>query len=220
MTDPSNRDADADSPKPARLETSIDGVTVRKEPDLHDGKAVAVRLTLNSTRDDRCVVRVEDALPETLCDNPVEFHPRYDPKNWIQADGAVVYEAPLQPAEKRITVYGVGIDDPAQLERFSAAPTVEVTVPEAPSLLEGERGPADLAADDPFDYSPASPPGETADTGVAEGLLPAADSNGTDPLSSATDGAPADTDAESPVIDGPPGTPASVTSRARSRCLV
>lgn len=106
---------------------SHEGIAVRKVATMHGESAVAVYFTIRSIREDRCTVRIADALAEPLRDNEVEFHPKYDPVNWTRVDGTVVYSSSVPPDANRTTVYGVVVDDPSQLEHFSAEPAVEVT---------------------------------------------------------------------------------------------
>lgn len=114
-----------------------DGVAVRKTANPHGEDAVAVYFTLQSFRDGRCTVRIADAIPEPLREHTVEFHPRYDPVNWTRADGAVVYAATLSPDANRTTVYGVAVDDLAQVELFAAEPAVEVFEDDTPEEFGG-----------------------------------------------------------------------------------
>lgn len=123
----------ADAPSghtPARevvARANHEGISVRKVATMHGAEAVAVYFSIRSNRDDRCTVRIADAIPEPLRGNEVEFHPKYDPVNWTLADGTAVYAAKIPPDSSRTSVYGIVIDDPGQLELFAAEPSVEIT---------------------------------------------------------------------------------------------
>lgn len=135
-----NTDLGADEePARAPLRVSAEGVNVRKIASTRGEDAVVVDLTLRSGRNDTCRVRIEDAVPDPLQDNPVEFHPRYDPANWTHDADSVVYEAPIGPGVVRRTVYGVVVDDPSQLDLFMTPPAVEITEVSA-SATEGPTG--------------------------------------------------------------------------------
>lgn len=117
------------------------GIAVRKVATPHRSEAVAVYFNIRSNRDDRCTVRIADAIPQSLRGNDVEFHPRYDPANWNRADGTVLYTSTILPDADRTTVYGVVVDDQDQLDLFSAEPAVEVEANgAADSTADGSDG--------------------------------------------------------------------------------
>jgi hypothetical protein len=140
-------------------------VTVKKVATLHGEGAVAVYLTIHSSRAERCTVTVTDSFPAALRGQEVEFHPNYDPVNWSRGDGGVVYSTTLTPDEDRTTVYGVTIDDPAQLEQFDAEPAVEVIANRRPRESTDAEDAADVTDDDAFDFGP---PGGDSDDGATE----------------------------------------------------
>jgi hypothetical protein len=127
MTESTDRPADSPAAREVVARANHGGIAVRKVATMHGTEAVAVYFSIRSIRDDRCTVRIADAIPEPLRGNEVEFHPKYDPVNWTLSDGTVVYAAMIPPDANRTTVYGILVDDPSQLELFSAEPAVEVT---------------------------------------------------------------------------------------------
>lgn len=127
MTESTDRPSDSPAAREVVARASHDGIAVRKVATMHGAEAVAVYFSIRSIRDDRCTVRIADAIPEALRGNEVEFHPKYDPVNWTESDGTVVYAAMIPPDANRTTVYGILVDDSSQLELFSAEPAVEVT---------------------------------------------------------------------------------------------
>lgn len=153
-------DLDADEePSRAPIRVSADGVFIRKIPSGRGENAVVVDLTLRSSRDDTCRVRIEDPIPEPLRGNPIEFHPRYDPANWTEAGDTVVYEAPIGPGVVRRTVYGVVVDDLGQVDLFRTPPAVE--------LREVDDEPAvEANGDESFEFGPDDGSG-AADSGSA-----------------------------------------------------
>lgn len=141
MTESTDHPADSPAAHEVVARTSRDGIAVRKVATMHDSEAVAVYFNLRSNRDDRCTVRITDAIPEPLRGKEIEFHPEYDPVHWSQADGTVVYAAAVPPDADRTTVYGVLVDDQSQLDLFSAEPAVEVDANEtADSTPNGSDG--------------------------------------------------------------------------------
>lgn len=132
MTEPADPDAAAESPPEVTAGVTVNGIAVEKVVSMYKGVAAAVSLTIRSNRDEPCRVRVVEALPERLSDADVEFHPNYDPENWTRANELVVYEREIDPRVEVNTVYGVAIDDPTQLELFSADPAIK--------LLDGGAG--------------------------------------------------------------------------------
>lgn len=127
MTESTDRPSDSPASREVMARASQDGIAVRKVATMHGSEAVAIYFTIRSIREDRCTVRIADALPEPLRENEVEFHPKYDPVNWTRTEGTVVYAATVPPDANRTTVYGVVVEDPDQLQLFSATPAVEVT---------------------------------------------------------------------------------------------
>lgn len=164
MTDIPENAADRPTQQ-APVRVTSDGVNVRKIASRHRNDAVAVDLTILSNRDDRCVVRIEDTVPEAVRDEPLEFHPRYDPENWSDEGDSVVYEAPIGPGVVRRTVYGVMVGDPARLDLFWSPPDVAVSdyepepVGGAGAALDGTEG------DDAFSFGHAGD--SAADAGPA-----------------------------------------------------
>lgn len=188
MTESTNHAADSPAAHEVVARTTRGGIVVRKVATLHGAEAVAVYFHIRSNRDDRCTVRIADAIPQSLRGNEVEFHPNYDPVNWSQADGSVVYAATVPPDADRTTVYGVVVDDPGQLELFSAEPGVEVDGNETAdstangsdggSFLFGSAEDAARSTTDPTGEDPVAsdpePVSTTDSTGQAD--RPAADS--------------------------------------------
>lgn len=141
MTESTDHAADSPAAHEVVARTTRGGIAVRKVATLHGSEAIAVHFNIRSNRDDRCTVRIADAIPQSLRGNEVEFHPKYDPVNWSQADGSVVYAATIPPDADRTTVYGIVIDDPGQLDLFSAEPAIEVDANEtADSTANGSDG--------------------------------------------------------------------------------
>lgn len=159
MSETSDRPSDSSPSEEVTTRIITDGVSVRKAARPHGSDAVAVYLTIQSIREDSCTVRIADAIPEPLRGNQVEFHPRYDPVNWTRVDGSVVYAATLAPDANRTTVYGILVDDPGAVERFSAEPAVEVFDDENTASFDA-TGSGD--ADGPFDFNPGDKPSEGA----------------------------------------------------------
>lgn len=137
MSESSDRPANSNPSTEVTARVFADGVLVRKTASPHGGDAIAVYLTFESTREDRCTVRLADAIPEPLRGHEVEFHPRYDPVNWSREDGSVVYSTTLAPDGDRTTVYGVSVDDSDQVELFTAEPAVEVATEDAGEAPDG-----------------------------------------------------------------------------------
>lgn len=152
-------------------QVSADGVTVRKEPDLHGEQAVAIDFTIRSERDDHCLVRLTDALPDAVRDHQVEFHPGFDPSRWRREGDTVVYEAPIGPGVTRRTVYGIVIDDPRQLALFAEPPAVEIADHEPDGSDDALPEPDEPTPDEPFEFdapgelSPETPEGGMDFTG-------------------------------------------------------
>lgn len=167
MSETSDREPEPPHPEEVSTSVSTSGVDVEKVASLHGGDAVAVYLTLYSTREERCTVRMTDTIPEPLRQNEVEFHPRYDPVNWTQGDAAVMYATTLQPDQSRTTVYGVTIDSPSQTELFEVEPTVEVIANERPPEPEQADELVESAEGDAFDFSHV----DHADEGDEGGLI-------------------------------------------------
>lgn len=164
MTESTDRPADSPAAREVVARATRDGIAVRKVATMHGSEAVAVYFSIRSNRDGRCTVRIADAVPEPLRGNEIEFHPKYDPVNWTRADGTAVYAAEIPPDANRTTVYGIVVDDPAQLELFSAKPAVEVTAPDAPGQLRAEEVPEDGS----FSFGPADDSGTGSDEAAAD----------------------------------------------------
>lgn len=173
MDVPPHPDPDERTSAAEPIRTSGDDIQVRKVASMFTEEAVAVDLTIRSDRSDRCVVEVTDALPGAVQDNLVEFHPHYDPDHWTREPDRVVYRAPIGPEVVRRTMYGVTVDDPAQLALFTGEPTVEADgLPEEHSEIGwGEPTGAGEAAGIGFDRDDgqASPDG---DDGGSDGGVP------------------------------------------------
>ena len=137
MTESTDVPADASPAREVVARASHDGIAVRKVATTHGNDAVAVHFSVRSAREDRCTVRIADAIPRPLRGHEVEFHPKYDPVNWTLAEGTVVYAATIPPDSSRTTVYGVVVDDPDQLDLFAAAPTVELSDREPAGSADG-----------------------------------------------------------------------------------
>lgn len=162
MSESSDAPGDSDPSDEVTARVVTDGVAIRKTASPHGDDAVAVYFTLQSLRDSRCTVRIADAIPGPLRDHTVEFHPRYDPVNWTRADGTVVYAATLSPDANRTTVYGVAVDDLAQVELFGAEPAVEVFEDVTPEEFGGV--PADASPGSfEFDAEPTADDASTED---------------------------------------------------------
>lgn len=155
MPETADHDAAADRTEGEPVWVNADGLTVEKVPVSRGAAVVAVHLTLTSSRDERSLVRVVDQLPESLSDRVVEFHPAYDPENWTNANGSVVYEAPMEPNGERTTVYGVEVDDAEQRELFSTPPAVESAV--LGGTGEGNARPSSSGSNPPADADGSSP---------------------------------------------------------------
>lgn len=141
MTESTDHAADSPAAHEVVARTTRGGIAVRKVATLHGSEAVAVHFKIRSNRDDRCTVRVAETIPQPLRGNEVEFHPKYDPVNWSQTDGTVVYAATVPPGANRTTAYGIVVDDPGQLDLFSAEPAVEVDANETTdSAANGSDG--------------------------------------------------------------------------------
>lgn len=154
----------------APSQATVDGITVRKAPDLHGEEAVAVDFTLRSEREDHCVVRLTEILPEAVRDNAVEFHPGFDPSRWTRDEDTVVYEAPIGPGVTRRTVYGIIVDDPAQLELFTSPPEIE-TAEHTPAGTTGVLSDAeDTPAKESFEFGPGNGDGPTPELAGAPSL--------------------------------------------------
>lgn len=180
MTDSTDRNSAAESPGEGLVRVEADGVSVTKDAAIHRQEAVAVDLTLRSSRPDRCTVRVKDALPDALHDHPVEFHPNYDPENWELADDVVVYETELAPYGDTMTVYGVAVETPAQLDLFAIEPAIEVAGAAADGAeASDDTNPlVDSAAESEFSFEGPRVGGDTAGAPVRDSSRPAPSADG------------------------------------------
>ncbi|MFB6090621.1 MAG: hypothetical protein ABEJ97_06135, partial [Halobellus sp.] len=86
----------------------------------------AIKFQLASESDDPVHVRIVDQIPEDFPMEGVGFHPDYESEGWTAyKDHRVEFERTLEPGESVTTVYGVRLDDAAEIEDFLGEPILE-----------------------------------------------------------------------------------------------
>ena len=88
-------------------EFSEDGITVQQTFSEDDFGVPAVRIRLESERDNPLDVTLGVALPESESVDRVGFHPDYDPDNWSIDGNSLSYHTRLSPQSDVTTVYAV-----------------------------------------------------------------------------------------------------------------
>ncbi|MFC7256318.1 hypothetical protein [Haloplanus litoreus] len=91
----------------------------------------AIAFEIESLADDPIRIRLVDQIPESFAMEGVGFHPDYDSGNWTAyRDHRVAYERTLDPGESVLTVYGIRIDDPEEVDPFLDEPSLDLIEPD------------------------------------------------------------------------------------------
>ncbi|MFT4890511.1 MAG: hypothetical protein ACI9YT_001427 [Halobacteriales archaeon] len=118
------------------VDSAADGIHVRKSLDLDTLALLAVRVRIESRRDERVGVVLEDEVPEPVSVHDVGFHEEHGAEYWHVYDGGRLrWVNTLATGASTSTLYGVWFSDPRDVYDVFEPVTVDLVRP----LLRGDR---------------------------------------------------------------------------------
>lgn len=118
------------------VETTARGVRVEKGLDLETLALPAVRFRIESSRDARVGVVLEEHVPDSVSVHDVGFHVDHGAENWhVYDDGRLRWVNTLPPGESTTTLYGVWLADPGDVYDVFDPPSIDLVRP----LPQGDR---------------------------------------------------------------------------------
>lgn len=118
------------------VDSAAEGIHVRKGLDLDTLALPAVRFRIESRREERAGVVLEDDVPEPASVHDVGFHEEHGAENWhVYEGGRLRWVNTLAPGESTTTLYGVWFADPREVYDVFEPATVDLVRP----LLRGDR---------------------------------------------------------------------------------
>jgi len=114
------------------VESSRDGVWVRKAFDADRFSSPVVVVRVESLRNDPVTVTVSEPIPSAVPTDAVKFHPEFEPENWrATGDRTVEYERHLDAGEKVTTLYAATVDPETARRVLMDPPTIAAVTPDA-----------------------------------------------------------------------------------------
>ncbi len=107
------------------VDTETDGIRVSVGIDVESVPLPAIKLRIESRRDERVGVEVHHDVPSDPGVDAVGFHPSFGAENWtVYAEGRLTWAGVLEPGETTTTLYGVWLTRSREIFGFLEAPTV------------------------------------------------------------------------------------------------
>ncbi|WP_121821995.1 hypothetical protein [Halostella salina] len=120
------------------VESSRDGVWVRKAFDADRFSSPVVVFRVESLRNDPVTVTVSEPIPSAVPTDAVKFHPEFEPENWrATGDRTVEYERHLDAGEKVTTLYAATVDPETARRVLMDPPTIAAVTPDAATTQGG-----------------------------------------------------------------------------------
>ena len=127
------------------VSVSDDDVRVEKSFARDEFPVPAIKFRITAEGDAPAHVRLVDRIPEEFPMEGVGFHPDYGSDNWTAyKDHRIEYERTFEPGESTVTVYGIRLDDRADVAGFLTEPILE----RPPRPGEGAEDPPGADVDD------------------------------------------------------------------------
>ena len=112
------------------VETTARGVRVEKGLDLETLALPAVRFRIESGRDARVGVVLEERVPDSVSVHDVGFHVEHGAENWhVYDEGRLRWVNTLEAGESTTTLYGVWLADPEDVYDVFDPPAVDLVQP-------------------------------------------------------------------------------------------
>jgi len=115
----------SDSQAYDRAQVSSDGVTVTKRFEADEFPVPAIAFEFESERDESVLVKLIDAVPDSIEVEDLGFHPEYGSEFWTIEDDSITFERDLEAGASYTTVYGIRATDTDNIEQFLTEPTLE-----------------------------------------------------------------------------------------------
>ena len=119
------------------VETTVNGVTVRKSYEPEDFPVPVIRILLENDRPGRVSLRLYQDVPEEYSMDAIGFHPDYYSNRWTAyEDNHLEFAGPIEAGETVETVFGVQLDDESDAGLFLDEPDVDVAGGRDPTEAE------------------------------------------------------------------------------------